>query len=122
MSTEKKYTERELVLAQRRAFRDGAQALYCHKVIPSGHSPYADALDEVRESTDKRYPLPKVTRPRVVSDGTLEWKYENGYVMYRYSGSSDWYSTKYSEVPINPRRVEVLADLLANPTETVDAE
>jgi hypothetical protein len=111
------YTERELVLAQREAFKRG----YDNRHVGEATTPWG-SWPGIVEAAEMLYPLPKVTRPRVVRDNTLEWKYENGHFAYRYGGASDWHSTQYSEVPINRRRVEVLADLLANPTEEVESE
>jgi hypothetical protein len=57
MSTQKLYTEREMVMAQREAFEAGADAYACF--VPWKGSAAEAAV---------RYPLPKVTRPRVVRD------------------------------------------------------
>lgn len=109
MTDEKKYTMRDMVLAQRDAYARGL-----------GEETQYWGDDAVAKA-HREYPLPKVTRPRVVSDGTMEWKYENELLMCRYSGWDVWRSVQYSEVPLNRRRAEALADLLANPTEEVEA-
>ena len=120
MSDEKKYTQRDLVLAQREAFRDGAQALYYHEVIPAGPSLFSDALDEVRENIDKRYPFPRVTRPRVVRDTAGDqWRIRDGKL--EVNCSFGWESA-VSVTDIDMETLKRLSDLLANPTETVDAD
>lgn len=105
----KKYTEREYVLAQRDAFMAGLAdpIQYWGK----------DALQEAR----KRYPLPRVTRPRVVKDATgWEWMLADGsQLRYRASFASDWSDS----LNLGAKgRIAALRDLLANPTETVEED
>jgi hypothetical protein len=72
------------------------------------------------------YPLPKVTRPRVVMDGDgAGWRFipisegvENG--RFERSDTRDLWRP-VSQVPAWPDIIAILADLLANPTEEVDA-
>jgi hypothetical protein len=71
------------------------------------------------------YPLPTVTRPRVVKDpcsSKLEWTVEDGYLRCREGGGwMKWAGYKlYSDFAPLPARVAVWAALLANPTETVE--
>lgn len=106
-------TERDAVLRERKAWDECAYRL---SLVGTGSA-------ESEQLKNDLYPLPKVTRPRVVndpSDSTVEWRFENnaglvwravpGFPMW--NGVSTWYP--------KPERVKMWADLLANPTEEVD--
>jgi hypothetical protein len=106
-------TEREAVLRERDAVQRTVVALWDR--IKRG-----DALHnwEGSESLAKRlYPLPLVTRPRVVADPVLgvqfRWCVRAG-MLARYDADR----TPYVEP--TPERVALWADLLANPTEQVE--
>ena len=109
----KRYTEREMVLAQRAAFIAGAE----YRREPPQHS--AVDCDACHAMSRDRYPLPKVTRPRVVQDANgWRWRVVDG-VLQSLPGGDVWNNVVY----INDRnRRTVLADLLANPTETMEDE
>ena len=117
MTDEKRYTERDMVLAQREAWQNGAA---CH----STHKTFGD----IRRDAEKRYPLPKVTRPRVVVVQGREWKVApDGQLLSRAAeppgfsvGERTW--TMRSQLMPIVRDINALADLLANPTETVEDE
>lgn len=132
MSDEKKYTERELVLAKRHAFVDGSywgykasQEAAAKSVGVLGAWSRADA-DMASESA---YPFPKVTRPRVVQDphdSTITYRAVDDLLEYNDglrgfidigSTSETWSNDNYP----TKARVVLWADLLANPTEEVEA-
>lgn len=118
MNDEKKYTERDVVERERRAFLNGIVALHLQKEIPSGPS-VGRAVDRARAMTNRTYPLPTVARPRVVRDGHgLEWKWEYGQLWMRQTPASVWLCASPPMISEGARLP--LADLLANPTEEVD--
>lgn len=103
----KTYTETELRLAQREAYVAGSWY---------GEGP-------ARLLAAEKYPLPKITRPRVVTardaHGVLvRLKIEHGKVWRSGTANPDqWCESWYP-----PEYYVAVADLAANPTETVDAE
>ena len=109
------YTERELVLAQRDAYARG---------LGEGTQYWGD--DAVAKARHE-YPLPKVTRPRVVDDPHVfsQFKADGGKLYWR-GGNTGWYA--FDNVANPPaflpteERVRLWADLLANPTEEVESE
>lgn len=121
MSAEKLYTGRELAEAERRAFVHG---LDVRATLP-------ERWDGNAAEAARRYPLPTVTRPRVVQDaqGVL-WRVQLGkgdtvLVEYTERGIPDWrdFNSLRAGAPgISRERVALWADLLARPTEEVEAE
>lgn len=127
VSDEKKYSERDMALAKREAWVSGRGMGITDA--------YANARrDEWKEEAARRYPCPRVTRPRVVRDpqmthygpasghvGDLYWSVRDGRLIPVDHGG------KYVEVwehdtdtyPTT-NRVRLWADLLANPLETVE--
>jgi hypothetical protein len=106
----KTYTEKELRLAQRRAFFTGIRF---HTY--DGRAPYEEAA--------RKYPLPTITRPRVIDaedarGNPVKLKIENGKVWRSGSrlGADEWYESWYG-----PAYYTAVAELAKNPTETVDA-
>lgn len=102
--------EREKILAQRQAFIAGVEFrdLYCPCNERRVTGPEAEAK--------ARYPLPRMLRPRVVKDPEFqhcEWRVCGGEL------SAGAYGQLFTPTPA---RVAMWADLLANPTELVDAE
>ena len=119
MSDEKKYTERDLLLAKREGFMRGAKAAW--------GNPHAGKWNGLSAECDRAYPLPKITRPRVVKDeregywyacdGSLRWS-----VFGDATGGIEAHGSFRTELVLpTPTRVAMWADLLANPTEEVDA-
>lgn len=109
------YTERDLILAKRQAFEDGFEL---------GWKGQTTEWRGLLTEAEARYPLPKVTRPRVVQYPLYHWKkwrVIDGELQRNGSedDSDEWVSTPLSVM--TAARVRVLADLLANPTEEVDA-
>ena len=112
MSDEKKYTLRDLVIARREGYAQGATWYKAGRV----------PLHEVVEQADNYYPLPKVTRPREVRDSHgVEWRWGWWGFEFRDDGDGCWSNVATSGTPgITKERVLLLADLLANPTEEVE--
>lgn len=126
MSNEKKYTERDLVAAKRNAFLSGR--------VDRGETGQLSGVEAERRAREM-YPLPKVTRPRVLDDPHVagaKWKlYPNLAPMLGEFGvahpdiyDGDFY-TPSKELNLGvptTARVKLWADLIANPTEEVEAE
>lgn len=131
MSTEKTYTEREKVMIQRAAFMEGVNAFNNR----TGEWPGSVVL------AHQRYPLPKVTRPRVWVDtsrdihvrGFREFRFAEGQLQTRVPewGETEWkclsngssHATTHPDgFKVTPERIAAWADLMANPTEEVEAE
>lgn len=145
MTDEKMVSEREAVMRERKAWLDGvAEGL--DKSFDSESEPVrwppryynGKGFDHARASWEEQsrrvYPLPKITRPRVVRDPyatattTVEWsteKWHDGLVIvWRAKWAPEWKLILSTDTPedgyvITPERVKLWADLLANPTEEV---
>jgi hypothetical protein len=104
-----RYTERDMVMAQREAFMRG----WHHGLTQEPADP--TELAWYRSEAVKRYPLPKVVRPRVVTDSEgTQWKVvDGGIVGFRPP------SCTVQRIP-DKELVTIWADLFANPTETVE--
>lgn len=111
-----------MTLAQRAAFEQGAS-------WRTNIGPYTPGQARTFASPEaaRRYPLPRVTRPRVVREaskrfGDIEWKYEHGALWHRFVPDTQWrkLDSENSGMYIYPERVTLLADLIANPNETVN--
>ncbi len=139
MAEPKLYTEREKVLAERKAAgRARCSALWViHGDTPtSRHRPYeaGSACEDCTRFANVRHELPRVTRPRVVTDRPLPDRQARNFrvVGGQIQTSSDdgiWHcldngsvhATEDSEgLCLRPERIRMLADLLANPTEECD--
>jgi hypothetical protein len=126
MSDEKKYTEREVIQRERRAFCEGVSA------GPVMGEPWLGTGAEAV----KRYPLPKVTRPRVVAD-PHSWLVERDEA---FGKVAVYWTVASAAAAVNPcdhdgvllqaptpmarptaARIALWADLLARPTEEVEA-
>lgn len=118
MSDNQTVTEREVVLRERKAFLQGIRSTSFLMVTDDSY--WSD--EAVR-----RYPLPLITRPRVVKDpeagfdqrwrvvdGCLEYAVPNG-PWHKAHKRSNWSGV---EQP-TPARIRLWADLLHNPTEEV---
>lgn len=124
MSAEKKYTERDLVMAKREGWDECA---YQMTVCGQG----SKESDAMRDAT---FPLPKVVRPRVVEDptsipGARFWRVCDGKLQTRKGRGLDteWYDQQNAhafhdrDFPYPTReRLQLWSDLLANPTEEVE--
>lgn len=107
----KLYTERDLVLAKRAGFVEGLTDAKMHSATAALWS--YPAMDR---RARRKFPLPKVTRPRVLTDSSGErWTVRAGQIAL--------YTCDLSpRVRPSADRVKLWADLLANPTETVEAD
>ena len=123
---EKLVTEREAVERERKAFVAGvsrAGMLY----EPSPEYWHGEAA--------RRY-LPKVRKPRTYTEGEFTFRVMDGKIVHQASGDRAWYAafelqtvegaesggcTIGGYIPATPTLLAALADLLANPTEEVDA-
>lgn len=61
------------------------------------------------------YPMPKVTRPRIVTAGSARYKVEHGRMYRQLRGFAAWTPVD----GIGPDKLRELRDLFDNPTETV---
>lgn len=116
----KMVSERDAVIRERKAFQHGAE---------HGKEYRTDSFASAAKSF---YPLPKMTRPRVVREngigGEYEWRAVDGVIECRNvtggSALTKWRTNDGTSASfgmfISARRVRLLADLLANPTEEVD--
>jgi hypothetical protein len=115
-------TKREVLIA-RRAFESGVHWMYGREcVLPSAWP----GDERMSRAASDCYPLPKVTRPRVARDprGIGSWgakKFADTLAIH-YVGESDGaWSPEFRHFLATPERVALWADLLANPTEEVEA-
>ena len=114
MTDDQRYSERDVILRERAAFVTGV-----------AYSAYrADSSDGSINEAKRRYPL-KVERPRVVrdpdSDGDYEFRVATDEIQVRCKGGA-WHGSQYYCPRLSLHRVALLADLLARPTELVDAD
>lgn len=138
-------TERDVIQRERAAFAEGVHwtHAYAHQawMFKTDNAAYRRderlalpllQLEAVGVEAARRYPLPKVTRPRVVkdTDGT-RWRISEGRLQFM-RGGGDWLcmlgesrsgSDRYGMglVP-TPERIRLWADLLANPNEEVEQD
>jgi hypothetical protein len=116
---------RALVLAKRKAAALAMCAAYAEcrtaglRMLSLEHRIGYDACRYCLVSAAKRYPLPQIKRPRVVTDPNIigEWRCVNGQLESRYR-PDEWRKVDYAGVSID--RVKIWADLIARPTELVD--
>jgi hypothetical protein len=109
-------TERETVLRERAAFLAGRLDIASNGMIA--------ANADVNARAAERYPLPKVTRPRVVEDPTIdgiEWSLVCGSIRIGTSMEiARGYPRSNERIPPTASRVALWADLFAHPTEEVE--
>lgn len=113
------YSEREKVLAEREAYQSGVNTMYMNGVVPATPEACQESVRLLKLAAT-RYPLPKVTRPRVVETARsgYEWRIVGGALQERRIDTELW---RIAEGWVgDPENMRVLADLLANPTEEVD--
>ncbi len=141
MSDEKVLTERDAVLRERAAFRVGVDygaSNVDSRGLVHGEA-HAGGCRWCTAEEKRRYPLPKLKRPRVVADpksDQCEWSTElwhNGIriIVYRLKWETPTVWRKVlnhsgtendSGYVIEAERVKLWADLLATPSELVDDE
>lgn len=116
-------TEREMVEAQRAAVMATTQEM--SKLSGGAHNltAYINDWEGSLSLAARLFPLPKVTRPRVATDEYgCEWRLVRGAVEWRGLGQ-DWgdkLAREQVSLTITLRRAEIIASLVANPTEEVD--
>lgn len=111
-------SERDAVLRERAAFEHG------FRLARGGVGLVLYAPHEAA----RVYPLPKVTRPRVLKDPEGNYEYRitgDGEVQFRHTSDiGEWIDLTGAPMWVGNMtvaRVRVWADLLANPTEEVEA-
>jgi hypothetical protein len=114
-------TEREARLRERAAFLAGAKKAL--EVAQYGGFPW----DGAEVTAEGRYPLPKVTRPRVITENSgISYSVilygARSVIQFRYPKSDLWMSTIPESFTIDAVRAAIWADLLANPTEEVEVD
>lgn len=113
MSDEKTYTERDIVLAKREGW-------VRHCVATCG------GKEEAEKYAAREYPLPRVTRPRVVRRVLDQFEYEfrlvNDTLEFNTPGLPCWeeYCRSAHDPGEWPALLSILDDLRANPTEEVE--
>jgi hypothetical protein len=122
MSGERIYTERDLVLAKREAYCVGRHvSLTAVPMAPADRTYYW-------HDAELRYPLPKIVRPRVVRDESVDWLREFRVVdgcfeARKHTGlGSEWTRDGFDGWHLSPAVIRLFADLLAHPTEEVPDE
>lgn len=113
------YTEKDVVLREREAFVAG---------YACAHGAWLVDVRPAKSEAESRYPLPKVTRARVVRDphdSTIEYRLTDGGYQYR-EKCGKWTNmdaigeTWSKDNCPTPERATLWADLIANPTEEVE--
>jgi hypothetical protein len=111
-------TKREVLIA-REAYVQG---------IARGYGSYIP-FDKAKGIAAERYPLPQITRPRVVKDPDKEfsqlWRCVDGVI--EHDGAMSSWRSAFGKGPLHPsllvwptvERIKLWADLLARPTEEV---
>lgn len=139
MSDDKTFTERDVILRERKAYIEGARATEAaHRSVL--RCSYFHDLSIVESQAQRIYALPKVKRPRVVERigafGPLCMKINGVEVMFTYASKA---AAQSANIVWNPLRyhlergnesladdilfvAEMLLELSAQPTETVDAD
>ena len=116
MSTEKKYTERDLILAKREGYAIATAKAYAHNYDPERcRGVCADAKREA----DAKFPLPSRTKSRrVQSPTTGVWYRVKDGVLQRSTvlSSSGWADLARLDI----EDLELVTALLASPMETVE--
>lgn len=143
--TDKTVTEREAVLRERKAFFAGAEHQYYElgraldrdRDLNAGKRTLINSITpyRVKEEAQQRYPLPKVSRSRVVRDPEYDrqqWTVTAGQLHFRIDKDSEWLPylgnhrrsgfTCGTGYAATLERVRVWADLLERPTEEVEED
>lgn len=121
-STGSVVTEREAVLRERAAIKHVVTYLTGRGYFRPGLEvqPGEDPRGEIDRHVLVRYPLPKVTRPRVVNTRDCgQWRYVDGHYEQRSGDRGTWHEAPSGFViPIG--QVDEIAALRTNPTEEVE--
>jgi len=118
MTDPKLVTERNAVLRERTAYVRGR-----HESLTARPMVQSEAREYEKEAAS-RYPLPKVTRARVVQDphdSSMHWRVgDERYTPLQFSVNGGSWQYGLGSMCATDKRVRVWADLLANPTEEVE--
>jgi hypothetical protein len=115
-------TERDAILRERAAYVRGFHTTVsnCNTRI---ENQYAPARADSERFARELYPLPRVTRPRVVYDKQQAlWRCVAGYVEVKLRGEKDFSKLAGTILYMTDERIAILDDLRANPTEEVEAD
>jgi hypothetical protein len=116
---EKKYTEKDLILAKRMACDTLAREITVKQHVKAAtvtNTPYSGSLSdtEITRLRDILFPRPRITRPRVMtSSGGVAYRVADGRLQVQ-QPSGHW------EPRYNESFNGMVRDLFANPTETVE--
>lgn len=128
------YGEREMINAQREAAMRASRYFRARGYFTPGYEANADEspIGEIARRIDEWYPLPKVTRPRVVEAAGYQWRvYVKGIsgqfeLQYRSNQDGDGYWqggdtwTRMERLAAtHPELLRVWAGLIERPTEVV---
>lgn len=109
--------ERDVVLRQREAFARGYLAGMGLDTTPNRAA-------VVRALARKAYPLPKIERPRVLRDDSMdtqaEFRVRNGVLEARARDGGDWGQERLRGWYVNANVVRTFSALLDSPTELVE--
>lgn len=121
VSAPKLYTERDIVLAKRL----GCERERLIFLRSCGGSANGDAR-EARAYAAHEYPLPKIVRPRVVRDLSIDTSREFRVIGERFEARNftepggEWTISAFGGWCLDVHVVRLFADLLASPTEEID--
>ncbi|MGJ0510237.1 MAG: hypothetical protein ACR652_24595 [Methylocystis sp.] len=111
---EKKFSERDLILAKREAFKNGAAWMKGEVVYGSApNGGWADAANE-------RYPMPKAIKPRVITANGTNYRVVDGWLEEQsacISPAPAW--KRVGGLPYYNDGLTRLADLILDPTREV---
>jgi len=118
------YSRRDLLVARDAAFGAVEWVFREMRCVGDRRIEHVDG----RSYAETTYPLPRVTRPRVVRDDgwpIVDWQSDGLNLYWRYDGGL-WVRYPQGVIERGPwptkERVALWADLIANPTETVEAD
>jgi hypothetical protein len=110
-------TKRELALRIRDAYTRGVDAMYLRPEVPSNMAT-ASAHVAVMKAVDTIFPLPKVTRQRVVQYDGVRYRVDpvTGIVEYYSDALGAWVGQRRAD-----SYARAIFDLITNPTEGVES-
>lgn len=110
-------SERDAIKRERQAVMDAVHELRRQNRLDFSSGSWEGSLT----LAERLYPLPKVTRPRVVEDKANGREIRltlDGYLQSRFGKGHEWHSLTINQYVAENR--PALADLLSNPLETVE--
>lgn len=113
MSAPAAITERDAVLREREAYAKAMHRARC---------PEYNVCEPCKRRAAEAYPLPKVTRPRVVTDsiGAMCYRVVNDVTEWADVDADNWRPMMVKVNDLIPEQLAALADLWTNPTEEVE--